>query len=107
MQRLFWKTAVVGLALIAPALSIADDQATAQAVANSLKRQLKGYNVAAKVQDGTAWLNGTVASERQMGAALDIASQTEGVERVVNNLSIGVPSTPSARAQQSSLRQPN
>jgi len=107
MQRLFWKTAVVGLALIAPAISMADDQATAQAVANSLKGQLKGYNVAVKVQDGTAWLNGTVASERQMGAALDIASQTEGVERVVNNLSIGTPAAPGARATPSSLRQPN
>jgi hypothetical protein len=107
MQRLFWKTAVVGLALIAPAISMADDQATAQAVASNLKGQLKGYNVAVKVQDGTAWLNGTVASERQMGAALDIASQTEGVERVVNNLSIGTPTAPGPRATPSSLRQPN
>ena len=107
MRRLFWMTAVAGFALIAPAISLADDQATAQAVANNLKGQLKGYNVAVKVQDGTAWLNGTVASERQMGAALDIASQTAGVERVVNNLSIGTPSAPTQRAPQSTLRQPN
>jgi hypothetical protein len=107
MQRLFWKTAVAGIALMAPVISLADDQATAQAVAANLKGSLRNYNVAVKVQDGTAWLNGTVANERQMGAALDVANQTEGVERVVNNLSIATPSAPGPRASQSSLRQPS
>jgi hypothetical protein len=106
MRRLFCKAALVGLAMLAPAVLMADDQDTAQAVAGNLKGNLKNYSVGVKVKDGTAWLNGTVASPGQMAAALEIANQTEGVDRVVNNLTIAG-SGPSSRAVPSNLRQPN
>ncbi len=106
MRRLFSIAALLGLAMLASAALRADDQKIAQSVAGNLEGNLKNYRVEVKVKDGTAWLNGTVASQGQMAAALEIANQTNGVERVVNNLSIGNPAASGANSQ-STLRQPS
>lgn len=49
---------------------------------------LAGYRVAVKSKSGTVWLEGQVADEKQLAAAVGIAEATPGVERVVNRLVI-------------------
>ena len=41
-----------------------------------------------KYADGTVWLTGRVANEQQMQAALQVLSDLEGIEQIVNNLSV-------------------
>ncbi len=105
MRRLFCKAALVGLAILAPATLKADDQQIARSVANNFEGNLKNYRVDVKVKDGTAWLSGTVTNQQQMASAMEIANQTDGVDRVVNNLTIG-DAIAAARSKQSTLRQP-
>lgn len=109
MRRLFKGVSLaLAIAIMAPAVVRADDQETAQKVANSMRSsgRMKGYNVGVKVQDGTAWLNGTVANQEQMNTAVWIAQQTPGIERVVNNLAVGTASG-GETGSSSGLRQPN
>ena len=89
MQRLLRSVALVSIACLLPCISWAGDQETSQQIADSLRSRLKNYSVGVKVQDGTVWLNGYVASQRQMSLAVETAQKTPGIERVVNNLSIG------------------
>jgi hypothetical protein len=49
---------------------------------------LSGYRVQVKSKSGTVWLEGRVADEQQLAAAVGIAETTPGVERVVNRLVI-------------------
>jgi NAD(P)-dependent dehydrogenase (short-subunit alcohol dehydrogenase family) len=97
MRRLLRTAALASLIFALPLAVHADDQQVASEVASRLKENLKGYSVVVKVQDGTAWLNGSVSNQRQMAAALQIAHQTQGVDNVVNNLTIGNPSAPDSR----------
>jgi hypothetical protein len=89
MQRLLRSAALVSIACLLPCISWAGDQEISQQIADSLRSHLKNYSVGVKVQDGTVWLNGYVASQRQMSLAVETAQKTPGIERVVNNLSIG------------------
>jgi hypothetical protein len=90
--------ALVSIACFAPCIGWAGDQEISQQIADSLRSRLKNYSVGVKVQDGTAWLNGYVASQKQMAAAVETAQKTPGIERVVNNLSIGSPPPAAASA---------
>jgi len=108
MRRVFWTATLLGIAMIAPVgarASEATDQQVAQEVADNLADNLKNYSVNVKVQDGTAWLSGSVTSDRQWNAAAQVARRTQGVQRVVNNLTIGSAPQSSGNAP-SSLRQP-
>ncbi|MFM8734889.1 MAG: BON domain-containing protein [Pirellulales bacterium] len=49
---------------------------------------LSGYRVHVKSKSGTVWLEGSVADDKQLAAAVGIAESTQGVERVVNRLVI-------------------
>ena len=90
MRRLSFVLTVAAAVLVLPALAMAGNQEVANQVAANLKQsgQLQGYKVGVKYQEGTAWLRGRVASHEQMMAALQVAYQTEGVERIVNNLTV-------------------
>jgi hypothetical protein len=106
MQRLLWSAALVSIACLAPCVGWADDQAVSQQIADSLRGCLKNYSVGVRAQDGTVWLNGSVANQSQMGLAVEAAQKTPGVERVVNNLSIGRPTAGAQADSRSNLRQP-
>jgi hypothetical protein len=106
MRRLLWTAAVIGIALTTAGMCRASDQEVAEEIKYNLKEVLRNYSVGIKVQDRTAWLDGSVADERQMAAALAIARQTPGVERVVNNMAIGSSQSFGGRST-SSLRQPS
>ncbi len=105
MRRLLWSAAIVGIALSVSGVCRAGDQEVAEEIKYNLKEVLRNYSVGIKVQDGTAWLNGSVADERQMATAMAIAHQTPGVERVVNNMAIGSQSS-GGRTGYSNLQQP-
>ncbi|HTQ38609.1 MAG TPA: BON domain-containing protein [Pirellulales bacterium] len=104
MRRLFRAATLTSVVLLAPVMALADNQEIADHIKTNLSGNLKNYVIGIKVEDGTAWLNGTVANQDQMVRALSIAQRTEGVDRVVNNLSIGAPQSGGRLA--SGLRQP-
>ncbi len=106
MRRLSYVLTVAAAVLVLPTLAMAGNQEVAEQVAANLRQsgQLQGYKVGVKFQEGTAWLRGRVASHEQMNAALRVAFQTEGVERVVNNLTVD-PSIQAAGASQESAPQ--
>ena len=62
----------------------------ASSVAGNLRDSgaLTGYRVNVKSKSGTVWLEGRVADQQQLAAAVGIAEATPGVERVVNRLAI-------------------
>lgn len=85
-------------------LALGGNQEVADRIAANLREsgQLRNYRIEIRVEDGTAVLQGTVASMEQMNAALRIAAQTEGVARVINRLTVAT-SEP-AEAQTSAAR---
>ena len=90
MRRFFLGMAITGIATLAPAWALAGDQEAAQDIASHLRDsgKMKGYSIGVKVSESTAWLGGTVRSEEQMSDALEIARQTPGITKVVNELSV-------------------
>jgi len=74
---------------------LAGNQEIADRIAANLRSsgELRNYRIGIRVEDGTATLEGTVASLEQMNAALRTAARTEGVTRVVNRLTIGTVET--------------
>ena len=80
--------AVVGTSFVMPAVR-ADDLAGTVAAKLRESGSLAGYKVNVKAKSGTVWLEGRVADQKQLSAALSLAENTPGVERVVNRLAIG------------------
>ncbi|MHB8903431.1 MAG: BON domain-containing protein [Thermoguttaceae bacterium] len=70
----------------------ADDRQTAEMIAGKMRTsgQLRSYEIRVKVEKGTAWLRGRVASRQQMDTAVSLVQQTGGVKRVVNGLTIWI-----------------
>ncbi len=68
----------------------AEQTQMAQRVAVALKEsgQLSGYRVGVKFQDGVAWLVGTVTDQEQHDAAVAIAGQVQGIDRVISKLEV-------------------
>jgi BON domain len=89
--------AAIALCVLAPATfaaaQSADDKAMAQAIGSELKEsgQLHDYRVGVKYHDGVAVLTGSVASDRQLATAIGLTQHMEGVNRVVNHLTIAEP----------------
>jgi hypothetical protein len=81
------RAALVAATLLPVGARAAD---TAADIAAKLKESgsLQGYRVNVKAKSGTVWLEGRVADERQLAAAVGIAEATPGVERVVNRLTV-------------------
>jgi len=103
MRRVLIGMAMAAVTSLLPSGLFAGDMEVAQSVANNLKNsgRLKHYNVQAQAKDGVVVLVGSVASEEQAAAAVEVAQQTPGVDRVYEKLTIAsTPVTPT------SLRQP-
>jgi BON domain len=91
MRTMLRTLAAAALAALLPTFACADDQATAQEIADGLRAsgRLQNYTIGVKYKDGTAWLSGRVADKQQMNDALRMAKQAPSVGRVVNQLKIG------------------
>jgi hypothetical protein len=66
----------------------ADDVAASVAARLRDSGRLEDYRVNVKANEGTVFLEGEVSDARQIAAAVSLAENTEGVERVVNRLSL-------------------
>jgi hypothetical protein len=93
MRRNAFTWAILAIAVLAPALALADDQEdkeAAEQIATIMRDsgQMRNYSVGVKYRNGTVWLSGRVASQRQMQTALNIVSDIEGIEQIVNNMTV-------------------
>ncbi len=95
MRRLLTGWMVLAAIAATPVLALAGNQDVANDIAKSLRDsgQLEHYKIGVRYQDGTAWVRGYVSDQKQMAAALNLVAGTQGVERVVNELQIGVVQT--------------
>jgi len=71
-----------------PTVGRADELATSVAERIRDSGELSGYRLSVKSNGGTVWIEGRVADERQLAAAMRLAETSPGVERVVNRLAI-------------------
>jgi hypothetical protein len=93
MQRTFLAGAIAAIALLSTATLMAaeqDEKEVAQMIATVLRDsgKMQGYSIGVKYKDGTAWLAGRVTDKQQAATALELVSNIEGVEQIVNNLTI-------------------
>jgi hypothetical protein len=103
MRHLFWCVTLTAAAWAAPQWGVAgetEDTDTAQRVAKSLRDsgRVKDYRIGVKCKDGSVWLAGSVTSDKQMQAALEVATETQGVQRIINNLEVKRGAKPAAPA---------
>jgi hypothetical protein len=94
MQRIVFAFAVVAMTVGAPWSVLAgdrEDRATAEQIAALIRDSgaLQNYSLGVKYKNGTVWLSGRVTSEDQMQSALQVVSDIEGIEQIVNNLEVG------------------
>ncbi|MGD9719768.1 MAG: BON domain-containing protein [Pirellulales bacterium] len=97
MRRILLTWAVLAIAACIPSMTRAqdaNDKAVAEQIATVLRDsgQMKNYSVGVKYRNGTVWLSGRVTSQQQLQAALGVVSNLEGVEQIVNNMSVSAPS---------------
>jgi len=90
-----WITAVILSSLVTTAAR-AEDVAADVAAKLRDSGALQGYRVNVKAKSGTVWLEGSVADQKQLAAAIGIAESSPGVERVVNRLTIAAQPAPAA-----------
>jgi hypothetical protein len=107
MRRFF-----LGLVLAAaagacvPSIALAGDFETATGVAQGLRTGgMQHYSVGVVCKGGTATLKGTVASDEQRALAIQIAEQSQGVGRVIDQMQVGA-IKPKAAIQQTNMIQP-
>jgi hypothetical protein len=96
MGRILFNWAIAAAVVLAPAVAAAgdkEDKATAEQIATILRDsgQMQNYSVGVKYKNGTVWLSGRVTSNQQMQAALQVISDIEGIEQIVNSLQVGGP----------------
>lgn len=82
------RAALVAATLLPAGVRAADDMAADVAAKLRESGALHGYRVNVKAKSGTVWLEGRVADEKQLTAAVGIAEASPGVERVVNRLTV-------------------
>lgn len=93
--------AVALIATLSASLAWAGNQEVAQSVAQELRAssRLSDYKINIKFDNGTCWLRGRVNNREQLYEAIDVARGVQGVERVINELSVE-PSAAAAQRQQ-------
>ncbi|MBI3838124.1 MAG: BON domain-containing protein [Planctomycetia bacterium] len=93
MRRILFSCAIATITALAPALALGgerQDKAAAEQIAAVLRDsgKMQDYAVGVKYKDGTVWLSGRVTSQQQMQNALQVVSDIEGVEQIVNSLTV-------------------
>ncbi len=93
MRRLVVGLAMAAAAIIAPAWALAGDQEIADEIVRQLRDkkaagELTGFGIDLEIDQGTVWLKGHVNSSDQLDMVLAIARDVDGVEEVVDDLTI-------------------
>ena len=96
MRRKIFGLALLAVASLAPIGAWAgeqEDKEVAQEIATILRDsgRMQNYSVGVKFKDGNVWLAGRVSSKEQMAAALEVVSDIEGVNQIVNNMTVAQP----------------
>ena len=96
-------SAIVCTAVASP--TSADDRKIASQIAEVMRVSgaMKKYDVGIKYSNGTAWLRGRVADQRQADTAVQIARASPHVQNVVNQLAVSNPSGGSSSGNQVAL----
>ncbi len=96
MRHFFQGLLVAAIGLLMTTVAMAGNQETAELIAKNLRDsgKLGDARIAVKFQDGTVWLTGRVRNDEQMSSLLKTAFSTPGVDRVVNNMSVGTEEAP-------------
>src|SRR5690242_20555170 len=103
MRRLMFGFAIAALAAATPVRAgDSEDTATAREISTILREsgKITSNGVGVKYQKGTVWLAGQVGSEEQIYNAIDVVSNVEGVNRIVNDLTVR------GAAQRTAAKQP-
>jgi hypothetical protein len=91
MRRLIFGFAIAALSAATPIQAgEGEDVATARQISTILREsgKITSNGVGVKYQKGTVWLAGQVGSEEQIYSAIETVSNIEGVDRIVNDLTI-------------------
>lgn len=90
MRGIYFSWFVAAAVALCPLTAWGGNQEVAEQIAASLKNsgQFHAYKIGVRYEDGTAWLRGTVADEQQSRMAVQMAYQTPGVRRVINDLTV-------------------
>jgi hypothetical protein len=93
MRHFLCSWTIAAIATLSPALASAgekEDKATADQIAAMLRDsgRMQNYSVGVQYKNGTVWLSGRVSNDKQMQAALQVVSDIEGVEQIVNSLQV-------------------
>lgn len=90
MRRFILGMAMTALVALVPSLAAADDQQTAQQIAEMLRSsgRLVDYSIGVKYEEGTAWLMGRVANQQQLEQAVAMTSQLPYVQHVEPQLEV-------------------
>jgi hypothetical protein len=102
MAQTLYIRAIAIAAVMLPAIATAgpnEDKATADQIAAVLRDsgKMHNYSVGVQYKEGTVWLTGRVANDQQMKAALEIVSDLEGIQQIVNSLEVGKASKPGGK----------
>lgn len=82
---------ITGIALFSTMLTAGAFATTGNDISKSINSNMENSQVRVFVEDGTAYLRGTVSYVDDIAQAADIAKSSSGVERVVNQLSVYTP----------------
>ena len=93
MKRFLIGMVIVGLAFAVPFLVRADDQEIAKNIVQQLQQhkeagRLRGFGIDLQVDKGNVLLSGEIASLEQMDLVLAAVNETNGVNKVVNELTV-------------------
>jgi hypothetical protein len=104
MRPILSSLVIAAIAAWTPAMlraSDLEDKEAAEQIATILRDsgQMQKYSVGVKYKNGTVWLSGKVANDQQLQTALSVVSDIDGVQQIVNNMSV-------ASKSGSELRQP-
>ena len=96
MRRNIYGLALLVMAIATPIgarASDEDDRDAAQQIATILRDsgRMQNYSVGVKFKDGNVWLAGRVSNKEQMTAALEVVSDIEGVNQIINNMTVAPP----------------
>jgi osmotically-inducible protein OsmY len=75
MRRFLTAFVTAAIVAIIPAMALCGNQEVAEQIANRLRKsgKMSNYKIGVKYQDGTAWLQGRVASPEQKSLASGVS----------------------------------
>ena len=108
MRRHIMSLAMAVIATLFANLAWAGNQEIAQSIAKQLRASnvLADYKINIKYDNGTCWLRGRVSHKDQLLQAIRVARGVEGVDRVINELTVEQPTNSQPAVRPAQFQQP-